>query len=292
MFSPPTPAVADRMRAAREHAAGLLGCVPDLPSAWGYEGRTVGGIAEWAGRWAWLRVLATPAERRMRDKLRSGTATAAGLLPAAVPRPSLWQIADWESDGYAYRAELTEYVPAPVCSATPGLAAAPSLPDSWWSALRTAVDAVAATTPPSGRDPVISQAWLDRMPRFLGPAAEGMDTTVPAWTLAHGDLHWSNLTAAPLTILDWEGIGLAPAGFDAATLYAYSLPVPAVADQVRRVFADVLDCPAGQFAELAVAASILQAAERDPVHARLAPAVRAHAAALGQSSWGKTTSKG
>ncbi|MCC5580931.1 hypothetical protein IMZ11_35490 [Microtetraspora sp. AC03309] len=76
------------------------------------------------------------------------------------------------------------------------------------------------------------------------------------------ELHPANLTSAPLTILDWEGIGSAPAGWDAATLHAYTLPVPEVAAQMRRVFADVLDTPAGRFAELAVAASILQAAEK------------------------------
>ncbi|MFI5800717.1 hypothetical protein [Streptomyces sp. NPDC051677] len=54
---------------------------------------------------------------------------------------------------------------------------------------------------------------------------EFVDIPVPAvscWTTAHADVHWANLTS-PLRLLDWEAWGRAPEGFDAATLYAYSL---------------------------------------------------------------------
>lgn len=66
-------------------------------------------------------------------------------------------------------------------------------------------------------------------------------------------LHWSNLTGPSLAILDWEGWGLALAGTDAATLHAYSLPVPEVAAQVHETFADILDTPDGLQARLLVA---------------------------------------
>ncbi|RSN52509.1 hypothetical protein DMH08_28485 [Actinomadura sp. WAC 06369] len=128
---------------------------------------------------------------------------------------------------------------------------------------------------PVCRSPVVSQEYVARaIPRYVGET--NVDATVTRWSLAHGDLHWANLTMPELTILDWEGFGPAPFGFDAANLYAYSLPVPEVAADVRRAFAHVLATPDGRLAELIVAAMIVQAAERDDVHARLAPLVLKH----------------
>ena len=135
---------------------------------------------------------------------------------------------------------------------------------------------------------MITQDYIHRtIRRYLGDI--GVDTTVRRWDLAHGDLHWANLTSPELTILDWEGFGPAPRGFDAAHLYAYTLPVPELAARVRAVFADVLATPEGRLAELTVAAILLQAADRDPVHARLAPAVREHARELLSADMGLGT---
>lgn len=94
--------------------------------------------------------------------------------------------------------------------------------------------------------------------------------------MAHGDLHWANLTSDPLEIIDWEGWGLAPAGYDAAVLHAYALPQTETAKKVRNAFADILDTPSGRLAEFVIAAEIIQAAERDSVHKRLEADVRQH----------------
>ena len=61
------------------------------------------------------------------------------------------------------------------------------------------------------------QQWVDRnFARFLGiPAIRITD-----WTTGHGDLHWANLTSAPLVILDWEGWGRLPVGYDIGLLHA------------------------------------------------------------------------
>ena len=56
--------------------------------------------------------------------------------------------------------------------------------------------------------------------------AAGVDSAVERWATAHADMHWCNVTAPVCCILDWEAWGLAPRGFDAATLYCASLPVP------------------------------------------------------------------
>ncbi|MFJ5884383.1 hypothetical protein [Kitasatospora cineracea] len=106
----------------------------------------------------------------------------------------------------------------------------------------------------------VRQEYLDRaMPRYLGVP---VDTTAPAWTTAHGDLHWANLTGPALAVLDWEGWGTAPAGYDAALLHAHSLLVPDTAAEVRRRLGHVLDTPAGRFAELVAVTELLQAAAR------------------------------
>lgn len=56
-----------------------------------------------------------------------------------------------------------------------------------------------------------------------------------------------------------------------------------LAARVRETFADVLATPDGRLAGIIVAAILLQAADRDPVHARPAPMVRNHAQRLLES---------
>ncbi|RKS79502.1 hypothetical protein BZB76_0972 [Actinomadura pelletieri DSM 43383] len=221
---------------------------PQGARAWGHSGRTIGGPVTTSSGDAWLRVLEAPVDKAG-GKLWTGTQAAATALPSEVPRPRLRDTADWTKKGYAYRAELSTYVTASVCSSTPGLTAHIALPDAWWSRLRWTTDTVAATPIPDDRPRVISQDYVHRtIPRYLGDT--GVDTTVHHWTLAHGDLHWANLTGPELTILDWEGFGPAPRGFDAAHLHAYTLGVPEVAARVRDVFADVLETREGRLAEL------------------------------------------
>lgn len=282
MFSEPDdPDVRERMHAAFADATSQFGCAPTCSAteAWGHSGRTIGAaVTTSSGNAAWLRVLEAPAGKEG-EKLWTGTQEATAALPMEIPRPRLLDSADWVDEGYAYRAELSTYVTAPVCSPTPDLTEHIALPDAWWSRLQRATSTVTATPVPDNRPRVISQKYVHRtIPRYLGAA--GIDTTVHHWTLAHGDLHWANLTSPELTILDWEGFGPAPHGFDAAHLYAYTLPVPELAARVRDTFAEVLATRDGRLAELTVAAILLQAADRDPIHTRLAPQVRAHAQRL------------
>jgi hypothetical protein len=98
-----------------------------------------------------------------------------------------------------------------------------------------------------------SASGTDRaIPEFVGIPGPA----VTCWTAAHSDLHWANVTP-PLRILDWEGWGRAPEGFDAATLYAYTLLQPDLAARVRDAF-PVLGSPAGLAAEATVCAQLLQ----------------------------------
>ncbi|GAA4240356.1 hypothetical protein GCM10022254_64670 [Actinomadura meridiana] len=281
MFSEPDdPDVRERMHAAFTNAAVRLGCslISGAAKTWGHNGRTLGAPVTTSNGKAWLRVLEVPLGKEG-GKLWTGTEEAATTLPMDIPRPRLLDSVDWAHEPYANRAELSTYVMAPVCSSSPDLTGHIALPGPWWSRLRWATETVATTPVPEGRPHVITQDYIHRtIPRYLGDT--GVDTTVRHWTLAHGDLHWANLTGPDLTILDWEGFGPGPHGFDAAHLHAHSLPVPELAARVRDVFTDILETPEGRLAELVVAAILLQAADRDPVHARLAPHVRQNAQRL------------
>ncbi|MBW5480804.1 hypothetical protein GPJ59_02545 [Streptomyces bambusae] len=120
------------------------------------------------------------------------------------------------------------------------------------------------------------QQWIDRnFTRFLGiPAA----ATV-SWTTGNGDLHWGNLTAEPLVILDWEGWGLVPTGFDVGLLHAYSLRTPATAARIRNTFSHILDAPDGRTGELIALAQLLQVAARGG-HPELGPHLASRAGHL------------
>ncbi|MFI9210296.1 hypothetical protein ACIGW7_19430 [Streptomyces sp. NPDC053253] len=261
VFTPPAAAEdAARVRLALRAAARGLQVTPSGPEVWGWRGRTLGRRAGTN----WLRVVSVLSEKSG-GRLWEGTALADTAIPRTVPRPRLRDVLDWTGGPYAYRAELTELVTTPaVVAGSPMLDRDPSLPDAWWRELRTATRALA--TVPTCRE-AVRQAWVDHNLRtFLG-----IDPMrIEARATGHADLHWANLTAPALAILDWEGWGRMPVGYDPGLLHAYSLPVPAVAARVRREFADVLDTPTGRVGELVALGQLLQACSRG-IHPDLAP---------------------
>lgn len=101
---------------------------------------------------------------------------------------------------------------------------------------------------------------------------------ITGWTTAHGDLHTANLTSTAPHLLDWEGFGMAPAGYDAAMLLAYSLLVPTFANRVRDTF-PVLKTEPGRIAQIIVITELLRSAARGD-HPELVAALRALAAEL------------
>ncbi|MET7810306.1 phosphotransferase [Streptomyces sp. NPDC005395] len=148
------------------------------------------------------------------------------------------------------------------------------MPAAWWSDLRTAL--LCLSTAHTDRT-AVRQAYLDRaMPRYLAFLGEPIPTVPRTWSTAHGDLHWANLTGPELGVLDWEGWGTAPTGYDVALLHAYSLGMPETAERVRQEFSTVLDSEDGRFAELVVISELLQTAERGD-NAELVPALRQRA---------------
>ncbi|WP_405438493.1 hypothetical protein OG373_13805 [Streptomyces avidinii] len=231
MFEAPAPATVDRMLAAQQHAAAQLGLRATGRRVWGYRGRTLPSAAGPH----WLRVVCAEAGTEG-GKLWDGP-YASHTLPASVPRPDLLHVRDWSAETHAYRAELYAFAPDPIVSPRPALDEDPDLPETWWKEMAAALDVLADVPPPTNREAVREEYLRRVIPEFTGHQVDGV-----TWTTAHGDLHWANISCGP-HILDWEGWGRAPYGYDAATLYMYALPVPETSARTRTELAHILDRP-------------------------------------------------
>jgi len=255
---PDDPDVAERMRAAHCQARTALGVLPDqeVREAWGWRGRTLSRPVIASDGPAWLRVASAPTGQ-IAPIFWDGALEAEQVIPGSIPRPRLRASYDWTQELWEYRAELYDRAAAHPAATCPALLAEPDLPPTWWAALRTALDTIAAV---STCRCTVRQHYLDRaMPRFLGAP---INTTVPSWSTAHGDFHYANLCAPTLHILDWEGWGLAPRGYDATVLHSYSLLLPRLAARIRSELAHLLDTSTGRFAELVAITHTLHSTTR------------------------------
>jgi len=272
--APDDPDILDRMRTAHRTACTALHVHPgpEAHGVWGWRGRTLSQPVAAPDGPAWLRVACAPAAQV--DTTFWDGSLAAEAIPRAVPRPRLRRWHDWNDEPWKYRAELYDRMTAPTAATSSTLRIAPDLPSAWWTAVRSALHHIGTVATVRY---TITQEYLDRaMPRFLGtPVA----TTAPTWDTAHGDFHFANLCAPTLQIVDWEGWGLAPTGYDAATLHIYSLLVPRTASRIRRELGHLLDTPAGRFAELVVITEVLHGLARGD-NLDLAQPVRKYASRL------------
>jgi hypothetical protein len=277
MWPPPDdPATIARMRTAHATARKLMNVDsdPDRREAWGWHGRTLSQPVLTSTGPAWLRLAAAPVGQAS-PVFWNGAIEAETAMPASLPRPRLRRCHDWHDHPWQYRAELYDHATAQPVSASPVLTTQPALPASWWTAVRTAL--VQITTVATSRYTITRDYLRHAMPRYLGIPIDP-DPPVP-WTTAHGDFHFANITAPDLEIFDFEGWGLAPAGYDAATLHSYSLLVPATAARIRRELAGLLKTPAGRHAELVAITELLDATGRGE-HTALAEPLRHRAGSL------------
>jgi len=272
---PDDPQVAARMRTAHRQARTTLSVLTDQTAgeAWGWRGRTLSQPVIAPDGPAWLRIACTPTGQ-ISTTFWDGSLEAEKAIPQSVPRPRLRASQDWTHDPWEYRAELYDRVLTHPAATSPTLVTEPDLPSTWWRAVRTALDDIATV---STHRYTVRQHYLDRaMPHLLGTP---INTTPPSWSTAHGDFHYANICAPTLHILDWEGWGLAPSGYDAATLHSHSLLIPRLAAQVRSELAHLLDNATGRFAELVVITQLLHSTSRGD-NLELAEPLRDRAALL------------
>jgi hypothetical protein len=233
---------------------------------------------------AWLRV-SHAAKGRLVDTFWTGAVEAHEHIPPSVPRPALRLSRDWIDSDEAYRAELYDHAGASVIDSSTAITSSPALPGRWWAEVRAALAAIATI---STLRMTIQPGFLNwAMPHYL-MISHANYTAIP-WVTAHGDFHFGNLCGPRLAILDWEGWGLAPPGYDAATLHSYSLLVPEATTQIARELGNLLGSPGGQYAELAVITEMLHAATQG-IHPELTEALRQRAAAIVESPISSLTS--
>lgn len=260
---------AEFMRANLAHAAAALSAEVAGEPVFGWYLRSIGSQVEHADHGTcWLRVHSEPFPTASGDTW-TGMADAEAI--ADVAKPELLATHEWdeESPGRRQRAELTNFVADQPVSGGMGedlRAAPPDLPGDWWFDLRRNLDRVAETV--TARRRTTQEEITRRLRVFWG---DRVSYEVENWVCAHGDLHWGNLTAPHLVLLDWEHWGLAPRGYDAATLLCHSLLDPPTARRVAEEFRHELDSPDGRISQFAVGARILLRAEHGEYDALVQP---------------------
>jgi hypothetical protein len=215
-----------------------------------YDMRSAGATARNGDNDVWLRVVVE--DRDYEPACRwNGNVEANAIL--GVPKPEVLRWADWTNigsylNGRRLRGEVMSLAPGSTIASGNVLLDDPKLPESWWHDLDAALDALAA-------HPVNMDNELGAVRYTVTGARAHFDVELPEetfaelkWTTAHADLHWGNLRAPQLCILDWESWRPAPAGYDAATLYCTSLLNPPTARRLR--VNPVLDTRSGQIALL------------------------------------------
>lgn len=242
------------MRRLLTDAADRFRLTLDGTPVFGWRDRSIGARAHGTQGKYWVRVVTEHHRWAMGD---FWTGNADSRAVAGVPKPEVIDMEEWDDASDRVRAELMNLMPGHVCSTTSEIHEAPPVSASWWEELRTSLGRVAVTS--TERVAVGQESVTRRLSVFFGDA---VDPTVREWSTAHADLHWNNLLAPELGMVDWEGWGRAPVGLDAATLYCHSLLVPDTAACVRAAFGDQLASPDGVRSQLYVIARLLLRIER------------------------------
>lgn len=210
-------------------------------------------------RHTWVRIEARSVER-INGQGWNGVEAAACL--SGIAKPVWLQGIAWSDPDLQmmWRADETELISAAPIKPGGVLTVEPKLTDSWWSTLTTSLDALAShtTTRVAGLQPITQE----RISASIAAVFPEIDTRVDEWCTAHADLAWANVTAPECVILDWEDWGLAPRGYDAATLRGESLALPTLADRVYRERQADLDSRSGKLAQLYQCSKYIAVGER------------------------------
>lgn len=248
-LSPADQAHRRRLTEAHMDAVGGLGCVLDQGWRWGWYDRSVSGRATLDEHEVWIR---TVTEQSQWVDMLFWTGNLEANKIAGVPKPIVLDSVETRDEDRWFRTEVMTLVDQAPASPTPAATTPPAVDAAWLDQLRTSVEALAAAS--TTREAKVQDDVTQQLREYFG---DRIDPHVEHWVTSHGDLHWANLTAPGLVILDWEQWGLAPAGYDIATLYCHSLLVPETAATIRHRFTHMLDSPDGRRAQLLAIARML-----------------------------------
>lgn len=204
--------------------------------------RSVGARSD---RGTWVRIEARPRDNVAAQGQVNNGMEASALLDG-IAKPQWYRAVSWvdESADVFWRADEIELITAPAAKPIGYPLREPELSPGWWRTLNNSLDNLARQHTTRVATPDTQSITQNLVTETIDRAFPGqVDTTLTdePWVPAHADLNWSNLTAPDCWILDWEDLGLAPRGLDAATLWMTSLMVPTLAERVyqeRRVDLD------------------------------------------------------
>lgn len=205
----------------------------------------------------WVRI-------EVRDLARSdgqGWGIECASILGGVAMPAWHEGVSWidRERGVMWRADETEYIADNPVKPGGILTTDPQLSETWWATFNSSMAALAAHTTTRTATPNLEPITGERFSATIQNVFPGVDPTITEWTAAHADLAWPNLTAPTCYLLDWEDWGMAPRGFDAATLWSASLAVPALADRVYRQRQADLDSHTGKLVQLYHCAELIAA---------------------------------
>ncbi|MGH3550568.1 MAG: hypothetical protein ACRDQU_21105 [Pseudonocardiaceae bacterium] len=212
-------------------------------------------------RHTWVRIEARPlATLAGQGSGVEGTAS----LPIAVARPQWYQGLSWQAreHGLLWRADETELVTASPIKPGGVLVTDPGLTEAWWTTMTRSLSVLAAQSTIRAATPHTVPICQQRVTATIeGVFASRVETTVTEWAVAHADLAWANVTAPECWLLDWEDWGLAPRGWDAATLWGNSLAVPTLAARLQRAYQADLGSRSGLLSQLFFCVEIIAAGD-------------------------------
>jgi hypothetical protein len=220
--------------------------------------RSVGARTD---RDSWIRIEARPFSKLTgQGSGVEGTAH----LPSTIAKPEWYRGLSWQAPEQCvlWRADETELVTAPPVNPGGVLRSDPGLGQAWWARLGTSLGALAAQTTIRVATPNTVPISQGRVTATIERVFAGrVETIVAEWVPAHADLAWANLTAPECWLLDWEDWGLAPRGWDAATLWGSSLAVPVLAERVQREYQADLASRSGLVSQLYFCAEMIAAGD-------------------------------
>ncbi|MFG2439689.1 hypothetical protein [Streptomyces sp. NPDC048508] len=232
--------------------------------------RSLGGRTE---RGTWVRI-----ERRGFERIgaQGWNGIEAAAVVHGVAMPEWYQGVAWREPGepVMWRADELELTASPSVSKGALALEDPGLPEKWWEALNTSLDALASQQTPRIATPDTVTITQEQVTQTLGAVFPVVaDTRIERWAPAHADLTWANVMGPEFSLIDWEDWGMAPRGLDAATLWGNALAVPGLADRVHRERRTDLESRDGKLMSLFFLSKIVgpYAYEEDPL---LAPARR------------------
>lgn len=217
---------------------------------YGNQGHTVGLRTDSS---TWVRLQWRPIDK-INETSWTGFECASVLTNVAMPQ--LFRSLRWvdERRRIVWRADEMQLITSGRVSSSGSITTAPELSDSWWRTLRNSLGHLGSHV---SERVTMPQEHITRRLAEVFPA-ETFDSTVTEWATAHADLHWGNLTAPECCILDWENWGRAPRGYDAATLWGFSLGVPELAERVAEEFREDLATRSGMVSQLLFCANVLR----------------------------------